>query len=121
MSKLIAAPIILSLWIAVVVASDPNPPRTVNLNQPGALETLQQSNPAHHEKIRKILDGILQQRDADVPRWIQTSFDARNVSYAPFLLTTRPPKRRLSFALDETRYEAVLTLTKMRAEIVPLN
>ena len=121
MSKLIAAAIIVVFWIAVVVAGDANPARTVNLNKPGALETLQQSNPTHYEKVRKILDGILQQPDADVPRWIQTSFDARNVSYAPILMTTRPPKRRLSFALDETRYEAVLTLTKMRAEIVPLN
>ena len=121
MSKLMAASIIVVLWIAVVVAGDASPARTVNLNKPGVLETLQQSNPTHYDKVRKILEGILQQPDADVPRWIQTSFDARNVSYAPILMTTRPPKRRLSFALDETRYEAVLTLTKVRAEIVPVN
>ena len=121
MSKLIVAPIMVVLWIAVAVAGDANPARTVNLNKPGVLETLRQSNPTHYEKVRKILNGIPQQPDADVPRWIQTSFDARNVSYAPILMTTRPPKRRLSFALDETRYEAVLTVTKVRAEIVPLN
>ena len=122
MSRLIiAALIMVVLWIGVVVAGDANPARTVNLNKPGALETLQQSNPTHYEKVRKILDGIVQQPDADVPRWIQTSFDARNVSYTPILMTTVPPKRRLSFAMDETRYEAVLTLTKVRAEIVPLN
>ena len=122
MSRLIIADLIMVvLWIGVVVAGDANPARTVNLNKPGALETLQQSNPTHYEKVRKILDGILQQPDADVPRWIQTSFDARNVSYTPILMTTVPPKRRLSFAMDETRYEAVLTLTKVRAEIVPLN
>jgi hypothetical protein len=59
MSKLIAAPIIVVFWIAVVVAGDANPARTVNLNKPGALEVLQQSNPTHYEKVRKILDGIL--------------------------------------------------------------
>jgi len=48
------------------------------------------------------------------------AFDARNVSYAPILLTSDPPKRRLSFALDDTRYEAVVTLTNVRAEIDPL-
>ena len=86
MSRLIiAALIMVMLWIGVVVAGDANPVRTVNLNKPGALETLQQSNPTHYEKVRKILDGILQQPDADVPRWIQTSFDARNVSYTPIL------------------------------------
>src|SRR5215475_15958294 len=118
--RIIAAPIMVVLWIAVAVAGEFNSERTINLNKPGALETLQQSNPTHYAKVRKILDGILQQPDADVPRWIQTSFDARNVSYAPILMTTRPPKRRLSFALDETRYEAVLTL-EGRAKIVPLN
>src|SRR5262249_57233733 len=113
MSKLIAAPIIVVFWIAVVVAGEFNSARTINLNKPGALEKLQQSNPTHYDKVRKILDGILQQSDADVPRWIQTSFDARNVSYAPILMTTRPPKRRLSFALDETPYKAALTPTQI--------
>src|SRR5215510_16387273 len=58
MSKLIVAPIMVVLWIAVAVAGDANPARTVNLNKPGALETLQQSNPTHYEKVRKILNGI---------------------------------------------------------------
>jgi hypothetical protein len=42
------------------------------------------------------------------------------VKYAPIVLTTHPPQRRLSFALDDTRYEAVVTLTKPRGDIVPL-
>ena len=111
---------LLTVWTAAVVAGDADPRRTVNLNRPDSLEALQQSNPAHYEKVRKILDGILEQPDAAVPRWIQTHFDARNVSYVPILMTSAPPKRRLSFALDETRYEAVVTLTNVRAEIVPL-
>ena len=118
MSKLIATSIFVMLWTAVVIAGDATPGRTINLNKSGALEALEQSNPTHYEKLRKILDGILQQPDTAVPHWIQTSFDARNVSYTSVLLTSNPPKRRLSFALDETRYEAVLTLTKLRAEIV---
>jgi len=121
MPRLLAASVLALAWTAVAAAGNATAGRAIDLNAPGALESLQNSNPTHYEKVRKILDGILQQHDADVPRWIQTSFDARNVSYAPILMTTVPPKRRLSFALDETRYEAVLTLTKMRAEIVPLN
>lgn len=120
MSKLIAAAVLAMLWTAVVAAGDATPRRTANLNNPGALEALQQSDPTHYDKVRKILDGILQQPDAAVPRWIQTNFDARNVSYVPILMTSDPPKRRLSFALDDTRYEAVVTLTNVRAEIVPL-
>jgi len=93
--------------------------RVVDLNEGGALETLQRSNPAHYDKIRKILDGVQQQRDAQVPRWIQTNFDGRDVSYGPIVLTSHPPKRRLSFALDATRYEATIVLTNVTGEIVP--
>ncbi len=120
MSKLITAVVLVMLWAAVVVAGDATPRHTVNLNKPGALGALQQSNPLHYDKVRKILEEILQQPDAAVPRWLQTNFDARNVSYAPILMTSDPPKRRLSFALDQTRYEAVVTLTNVRAERVPL-
>ena len=76
MSKLIATPIVVVLWTAIAVAADINSGVTVNLNKPGALETLRESNPTHYDKIGKILDGILQQKHADFSRLIQTSFDA---------------------------------------------
>lgn len=120
MSKPFAAGVLAWLWISVVAVVHVAAGPTIDLNQAGALEALQLSNPAHYEKVRKILDGILHQPDAAVPRWIQTNFNARNVSYMPVLMTSDPPKRRLSFALDEARYEVVLTLTNIRAEIVPL-
>jgi hypothetical protein len=93
--------------------------RVVDLNEDGALEALQRSNPVHYDKVRKILDGVLRQRDAQAPRWIQTNFDGRDVSYGPIVLTSHPPKRRLSFALDATRYEAIIVLTNVSGEIVP--
>lgn len=94
--------------------------RTVDLDAPGARDGLRQSNPAHFEAVRRILAGVPQRADADVPRWMQVSFGARDVSYVPVVLTSHPPQRRLSFALDDTRYQAVLTLTNVRGEIVPL-
>jgi hypothetical protein len=94
--------------------------RAIDLDETGALEALARSNPAHYEKVRQILDGILQQRDANVPRWIRTNFAGRDVTYAPIVLTSHPPKRRLSFALDATRYETIIVLTNVRGEIVPL-
>jgi hypothetical protein len=104
----------------VVAASRPALARTVDLNAPGALEVLQRSDPAHYEKVRHILDGVLQQPDANVPRWIQASFHGRDVTYAPIVMTSLPPKRRPSFALDATRYEAVIVLPNVRGEIIPL-
>jgi hypothetical protein len=119
MRKLVVAAVLALFWTAVAVAGDATPRGAIDLNEPGALEALQRSNPAHYEKARKILEGVLRRPDTDVPRWIQTSFAARDVSYVPVVLTSHPPKRRLSFALDTTRYEAVITLTNVRGDIVP--
>ena len=111
---------VIALWIGLVAADLPRTGRTVDLNAPGALETLEQSHPAHFDKVRKILRGVLQRPDVDVPRWMQVSFGARDVNYMPVVLTSHPPQRRLSFALDDIRYEAVVTLTNVRGDIVPL-
>lgn len=103
-----------------VAAAPTSADRAVDLDAPGALQALKRSNPAHHEKVQRILEGIVEKRDADVPRWMQASFAARDVSYAPIVLTSDPPRRRLSFVLDTTRYQAVVTLTHARGQIVPL-
>ena len=92
----------------------------IDLDRAGALETLSQSNPAHHAKVTRILEGVAQRPDRDVTRWMQVSFDARDVTYAPIVLTSHPAKRRLSFVLDDTRYAATVVLTHSRGEIVPL-
>jgi len=105
---------------AVGAAADPvTPLRTIDLNQPAVLDSLRHDNPLHYEKISKIVDGLVQQSDTAVPRWMQTNFDAHNVQYGPVLLTSYPPQKNLLFTLDNTRYKATVTLTKARAEIVP--
>ena len=70
---------VIALWIGLVAADLPRTGRTVDLNAPGALQTLEQSHPAHFDKVRKILRGVLQRPDVDVPRWMQVSFGARDV------------------------------------------
>ena len=92
----------------------------IDLDRPGALAALEQANPAHYAKVTSILQGITRQPDANVPRWMRVGFDARDVDYAPIVLTSHPAKRRLSFALDDTRYVAVVVLTQVRGDIVPL-
>jgi hypothetical protein len=93
---------------------------TIDLDRPGALAALEQSNPAHYAKVKLILQGVARHPDSDVPRWMRVGFDARNVDYAPVVLTSHPAQRRLSFALDDTRYVAVIVLTHLRGDIVPL-
>jgi hypothetical protein len=120
MMKPVSLAILALFWSGVVLAGGAAFGRAINLNEPEALDALQRSNPAHYEKVRKILDGVVRQAESRVTHWIRATFDARNVNYAPILLTSAPPKRRLSFVLDDTSYEAVVTLTHVRGEILPL-
>jgi hypothetical protein len=108
------------LGAGVVAAGEVRLVRTIDLDRPGALQALQQSNPAHYENVRRIIEGVLQRPDTEVPRWIQVTFNGRDVWYAPVVMTSDPPRRRLSFALDDTRYETVITLTNVRGHVVPL-
>ena len=107
------------LWLVFAAAGEVTAGPAVDLSEPGALEALRLTNPTHHAKVWQILDGVLARPDAEVPRWMQASFDARDVSYVPVVMTSYPPKRRFSFALDATRYEAILTLTNVRGAILP--
>jgi hypothetical protein len=100
-------------------AEAPKTGPVIDLDRPGALEALQRSNPAHYAKVRQIIAGVVRRADAEVPRWMQASFNAHDVRYAPIVLTSHPPKRHLAFALDTTRYEAIVTLTNVRGEIIP--
>ncbi len=93
-----------------VGASEWSPARTIDLDRPWALAAVQRFNPAHYEKILKILDGIPRRCYAAVPRWITANFGAREATYGLIELTTFPPIRHVSFTLDDTRYEAMVTV-----------
>ena len=106
-------------WIAIAAAADIGLRRTVDLDAPGAMERVRAANPIHLDKIVKIIEGVAQQPDSTVPRWLRVNFDARDVGYTPIVMTSHPPKRRLSFALDDTRYEVVVVLTKWGGAVTP--
>jgi hypothetical protein len=104
--------VLLSALPLRAAADDLVPRRFVDLDRPGALEALRRSNPTHFEKVRQIVSGVGQQPDASVAGWMRASFDARDVTYAPIEMTSYPPKRRLAFALDDTRYSIVVTVMR---------
>ena len=89
----------------------------INLNKSGVLKRIQNENPEHYKKIQEILKGIYKQPEIKVPYWLITKFNARYVLYGPALLTSLPPKKHISFTLDSTRYEALLTLTNFGPQI----
>ena len=109
-ARLLAVAVLLSLWTTGAGAGDGAPRRFIDLDKAGALEALQQSNFTHYEKVRQILEGAARQPEANVSHWMLTTFSAQDVIYAPIVLTSFPAKRHLSFVLDDTRYDAVITL-----------
>jgi len=118
-SKPLTLVVLIIFWTGMAAAGDLTLSRVVDLDKPGALEALQQLNPTHYEKIRQIVAGVVQQSDAAVSGWMLANFNARGVNYAPIEMTSYPSKRRLSFALDDTRYVVVVTLTRS-GTITPL-
>ena len=113
--------------------------RNVDLNLPGAMDTLRISNPAHYNKLQRIFRRLQTGKDCDVadqdathyqqtaedncdvPRWLRTDFNAKDIYYDRLVwLTSLPPKRDLSFVLDNTRYRARITLDPDGAQIHPV-
>ena len=95
--------------------------RVLDLNAPGALEALRRENPVHYRKLQQILNGLTDRPQEDIPNWIQTNFAASDVVYSLHLLTSEPPKERhLKLNLDDTRYEAVVTLRRSGGTICPM-
>ena len=92
--------------------------RIVNLDVPGALDALARDKPQHYRKVREIMAEVQRQPDSEVPQWMRTRFDARDVNYRPLLLVTDPPKRRLSFTIDEVRYHSTVTLTNWKPQLI---
>ncbi len=105
---------LVGLWCGAVLARS-----SVNLTAPGVLAGIQKTNPEHYRVLTAILEGVQTLPDEQVPQWVQTNFEGKDVNYSRFLLLSDPPKRRLSFELDKTHYEALVTLTKVRADMVP--
>jgi hypothetical protein len=105
-------------WVAAALllgsvgaAADPAP---VDLRDPAALERLRETNPSHYAAIRQILAGLAEQPERVEGDWLQATFDARDVELSRLLLrTSDPPRQRLSFRLDDTRY----TLHVVRSDL----
>lgn len=93
----------------------------VDLNQPGALEKLQAERPEHFRAISAVLRVVerIPCGNAEV-RSLEARFDIRDMACNFVLMTSDPPKRRLSFALEGTSYVVTVTLKDTGGKSVPL-
>lgn len=116
---------IISIAIASAVIATANAAGTtsqpVDLNQPGALEKLQTERPEHYRAISEVLRVVerVPCHNAEV-RSLEARFDIRDMACNFVLMTSDPPKRRLSFALEGTSYVAVVTLKDTGGKRVPV-
>lgn len=82
----------------------------VDLDAPGSLARLQDEQPARHEKVIAILRDAARLPPLQAEAWIRTTYHADNVSLGRVLLVSHPPKRRLTFSIDDASYAATVTV-----------
>jgi hypothetical protein len=88
------------------------------LDDADALETLQHTNPRHYAIARRILAAANEICNAGKADPIPVLFNAQNIACLRSLwMTSNPPKRQLSFRIDQTVYSALVTLTDMNARL----
>lgn len=116
----------IKLFVAVAIAagalagSGAGASGTVDLTEPGALDRLRVSNPAHYEKITRIVAGLVEKPQRAETDWLQTTFNAHDVDLSHLLvLTSDPPKQSLSFTLDDVRYRMRVTRSDLTASVRP--
>lgn len=92
----------------------------IDLDKPGALDRVAQGRAAHYRKLTAVL------RAAENPhcmngelRLLRARNEVRDLRCAFLLMTSLPPKRHLSFVLDDVRYAATVTMTYEVGHITP--
>jgi len=80
----------------------------LDLDAPGALDTLARERPDHHAKIVRLLREAERRPTEGVARFLATDLGARDVDPSALLKTSDPARRRLAFTLDDMRYELLL-------------
>jgi hypothetical protein len=94
--------------------------KVVRLDSEDALSNLRSSNPRHYAIARKILAAANEICDAQQGAPLRMKFEARDVGcLSSFWLTSNPPKRLLSFRIEDTAYSALIEVRDLGAKLRP--
>jgi len=92
----------------------------IDLNRPGTLEQLKLERPKHYAAIAEVIRVVervpCENREVET---LKARYDISQWACNFVLLTSDPPKRRLSFQLEETRYVALVTLKGAQGSVIP--
>ncbi len=92
----------------------------VDLDKPGALEQVARGNPEHYRQIVEMIRIAEQHSCEQALKLYQASVKASSVDCAGLMiLTSAPPKHRLAFTLDATRYMTVVTIKTPGGKLIP--
>jgi hypothetical protein len=85
-------------------------PRAVNLWEPGVIEALRRSNPQRFSQVAQTIDLLGRVDIAELRALAHQMKRVSSVDVGPALLASYPPKRHVSFAVEEVVYSAVATV-----------
>jgi hypothetical protein len=113
----------IAIFLAIVTGANAagTTSQPIDLNQPGALEKLRTERPEHFRAISEVLRVVerVPCQNTEV-KSLEARFDIRDMACNFVLMTSDPPKRRLSFELEGTSYVAVVTLKDTGGKSVPV-
>jgi len=93
--------------------------RPVDLDQPGALESIQKHAPERYAKILEILREAEKLPCDLLPQLMAAKGARSNGCELVVLMPSNPPKRRILFTLQGTNYEAAVTTSDTKPELLP--
>ncbi|HET7548871.1 MAG TPA: hypothetical protein VFJ86_13950 [Usitatibacter sp.] len=80
-------------------------PPTVDLDQPGALDVLRETNPGRYEKVLRAVDALQSETcDEKLARFFRVQLEIPDLSCTALLLTSYPPKKHIMFSVEDTAY-----------------
>ena len=95
------------------------PDKYVYLYGQSDLDRLRKTNPGHYARAERIMAAANQLCRPKPGEVSYARFDARDISCSEMLVkTSNPPKRQISFKLDDTHYIAVVVITDDPARLV---
>jgi len=91
----------------------------IYLDGPAALAELRSTNPDHYARAERIFAAASRLCREGAAQLQYAVADARDFSCGMLLKTSNPPKRQISFRLDDTRYVALVTLSDEAPKLIP--
>ena len=108
------------LAIAAALSVMPVCAAQVDLDQPGRLDRLKVERPKQYEAVTEVLRASERMpcKEGEM-RVLKAKYDLREMSCNAILMTSYPPKRRVTFELEGTSYVSVVTVKGTEGRATP--